>query len=794
METARRGLAIASQKLGAPLAAALATMCPTAAWATMIDVPAGTVKQAAFAIGRQAGVSIAIPDAAVLNRRAPAIHRQPDARRALMQLASGSGLQLVRSGSGSYLLLPARKQAVLRPTAAPVSRPAPKFRRESEPDQREIVVVASKRDTLSSRFSGVWSRIEGQEFASLGVQGADAIEARTVDFSSTHLGSGRNKLFIRGIADSSFSGPTQSPVGEYLDDVRTGYSGADPDLRLVDMHSVEILEGPQSTLYGSGALGGIVLLRPNKPAFGQTSAWMAGGGSFTQHGSGGRDVAGVVNLPITAIAAFRGVAYSAHEGGYIDNLATGARNVNDVRVRGARATLSLKAAGAWAVDASGVAQGIVGDDSQYADRGADSWARSSSVRQPFDSTFGLGSLVVRNEAGSVRFRSTSAITRQTVHESFDASVGDRARELRQHSRARSLSNETRLWRPMEDGYSWLVGFSTIDHRYLVSRDLREGGQQTDLAGAGNHVRETTAFAEFGVALDRRIDATAGGRYTIAALSGAGQHLSAVTTEPVAKRTERSFLPSASLLFRPTDHLTFYGRYQQGFRPGGLSIVNDSVSLYRSDRLHTAEVGVRLGQRGPDRFHLESSATYSKWRNIQADYLDGRGLPSTNNIGDGRVWTLSANAGTQLTDTLRVDAGVAWNNGKVTKASPEFLMAASQLGGSMEIPNIARVVARGAVDWRMPLSDSWELKASLYARYVGRSRLGVGPRLGAAQGQYFDSGATMRIASDQFAWTLGVTNLTNSRGNRFAFGAVASNDEQLTPLRPRTVRIGFEKQF
>ena len=140
--------------------------------------------------------------------------------------------------------------------------------REPLPEPQDIVVTASKRDTLSQRFPGQWSRIDGDEFAPLGVAGTEAIEVRSVGFSSTHLGAGRNKLFIRGIANSSFSGPTQSPVGQYFGDMRTGYSGPDPDLKLVDMDSVEILEGPQGTLYGSGALGGIVLLKPNMPQIG----------------------------------------------------------------------------------------------------------------------------------------------------------------------------------------------------------------------------------------------------------------------------------------------------------------------------------------------------------------------------------------------------------------------------------------------------------------------------------------------------------------------------------------------
>src|SRR3546814_3113341 len=59
----------------------------------------------------------------------------------------------------------------------------------------------------------------------------DSILSRTASVSSTHLGPGRNKLFIRGIADSSFTGPTQSTVGQYFGDIRLSYNAPDPDLR-----------------------------------------------------------------------------------------------------------------------------------------------------------------------------------------------------------------------------------------------------------------------------------------------------------------------------------------------------------------------------------------------------------------------------------------------------------------------------------------------------------------------------------------------------------------------------------
>ncbi len=765
----------------------------------MIDVPKGTVGQAAFAIGRQAGVSIAIRDSGLLQRPAPAIRGRMDAEAALRRLAGASRLRLQKVGPRSFVLLPGVERAAAVRRRASARSPQPSSPAEPAPPAPDIIVTASKRDTLVQRFPGQWTRIDGDDFAPLGVAGSEAIEARSVGFSSTHLGAGRNKLFIRGIADSSFSGPTQSPVGQYFGDMRTGYSGPDPDLKLVDMKAVEILEGPQGTLYGSGALGGIVLLKPNMPVLGELSGNAATGVSLTWHGDPGYDASGMVNAPLGGQAALRAIAYRAREGGYIDNLASGETDINDIDITGGRATLTAELAPGWFIDLAGVGQRIDGADSQYADDDA-GLRRGSLVDQPFSSAFALASLVIRKDSGPIRFRSTTGASWQDVDETFDASTGVALRQLDQHSRARAVSNETRLWRPMADGFSWLVGFSSILHRYEVSRELAEGGDEIDLSGVENRVRETTLYGEVGAQLHPRIEASLGARYTLSDLSGSGEHLSPLAFDTLvaqdADRKEHRFLPSAALLARPVDGLTLYARYQQGFRPGGLSIAGDTVRLYRNDRLGTAELGLRYGLPGRDRFHLQASATLSRWKDIQADFLDPSGLPVTDNIGDGRVWTVTFNGGARLTDALRLEAGVAWNDGKITHPTDAFLaLLGGADDGSMAIPNIARVVARGAVNWETRLAGDWTLEANAYARYVGRSRLGVGQHLGEKQGQYVDSGLILRVADRRRAVSLTVTNLTDEIGNRFAFGApIATGADQITPLRPRTVRLGFEHSF
>ncbi|HWK42825.1 MAG TPA: TonB-dependent receptor, partial [Croceibacterium sp.] len=113
----------------------------------------------------------------------------------------------------------------------------------------------------------------------------------------------------------------------------------------------------------------------------------------------------------------------------------------------------------------------------------------------------------------------------------------------------------------------------------------------------------------------------------------------------------------------------------------------------------------------------------------------------------------------------------------------------------EIPNIASFAGRIGFDYRRPIGDDLELSAQGWANYVGRSRLGVGPELGELQGDYVDTGLTMRIGHRALGVTLGVTNLADAQGNRFALGTpFAIGRNQITPLRPRTIRIGVDASF
>jgi iron complex outermembrane receptor protein len=758
-----------------------------------VDLPAGRLGESVLALGRQSGTTIVVGDPRLWARAVPAIRGRLSVAQALGQLARAANAEPRRIGR-AWRLIP---RAAPRPVAirrraervAIVESPAP------EPD---IIVTASKRDLRARDFPGQAAILSGIDLGAGNPGGTDAILARLATVSSTHLGAGRNKLFIRGIADSSFTGPTQTTVGQYLGDLRLSYNAPDPDLRLYDVASVEVLEGPQGTLYGAGSLGGIIRTVPNAPVMAAASGAVSFGASATQHGDPGVDLGATLNLPIAGDrVALRVVGYGLSEGGYIDNPLLGRDDINRTRIAGGRATLRVDAGNGWTLDFGGVGQWTRGDDSQYADRQGAPLTRVSAIVQGFHSNYMLGQAVITGEVGDLRIKSSTGIVRQLLRERYDATQsGGAPRVFAQRNDTALVANETRLWRPVSNGFGWIVGGSFTHNRTRLARTLGAEDAPVPVTGVTNRIDEVTLYGEASLRLVAGVTATAGVRATRAALSGVGEDvapaIALARAQVTAGRTETSVLPSASLIAAITPKISLYARYQQGFRPGGLAIEGDFVRRFRNDRVRSVETGLRYGLDGVDAFYLSASLSHTRWHDIQADFIDGSGLPSTANIGDGRIWTVSATAGWRPVPALALDLGFTYNDSRVTDPTEAFVQAFWRMG---QVPNIARYAGRIGADYRQPIGRDLELRVSGWARYVGRSRLGVGPVLGDAQGDYLDSALTARIGRPALGVTLGVANLTDSVGNRFALGTpFQTGSGQITPQRPRTVRLGVDLAF
>lgn len=774
-----------------------------------VDLPASSAGQQLLAVGSLAHVNISVSDTRLWNRRVPALRGRMSVLRALRRIAAAADAKVVALGKDSFRLQP-------RPVRATLSRPLPRPtqhlivpRPDTGPD---IVVTASKRNVARRDFAGQLSWVSGDDLALGGAGGTDRLVNQVTNVASTYLGTGRNKLFIRGIADSSFTGPTQPTVGQYFGDLRLNYTGPDPDLRMIDLAGVEVLGGPQGTLYGAGSLGGLIRLVPQSPRLGRSEGMAILGASLTRYGAPGADVQGMLNLPLARDRlAVRIAAMAASEGGYIDRPLLGRRNVNRTQIAGGRAIARLDLGREWNVEVIGMAQRIRAADSQYADREGTGLSRASRVVEPSSADFGQVQLALSGKVGEVGIRSTTGITAQGLTERYDATIADTpARLFVLANTTRMIANETRLWRSLADGAGWLAGVSYVHN--LTRSDRRFGTPDAlePTIGVVNRADEATLYGEASKRLRPDLLMTGGLRASYAELRGAAEgqreredpdQPAELNTGGILRRTKAVLLPSASLLLDISRHTQGFVRYQQGFRPGGIAISNDHLRPFRGDRVNTVEAGFRHETTADTGFAL--TLAYTSWRDIQADFLDRAGLPSTANIGNGSILNLEVTGRAAVTRSLRLTATVSYNDSSIDQSSRT--LPANNVGSALppnelsaqlrQIPNVAPLTGRVGAAFERHLRQNATFKADGWIRYVGPSSLGIGPILGQSQGDYVDTALTARVSKGTLGLTLGLTNLTDTRGNRFALGTpVATGRGQLTPLRPRTLRIGLDVTF
>ncbi|HEX7876030.1 MAG TPA: TonB-dependent receptor [Sphingobium sp.] len=779
----------------------------------MISIAPGRLGEAAIALGRQTGASIGMSDQSLANIPTPAVNGRLSVESALKRLLRGADASIQRIGASTWRIVrrrPAPDSATARSDPSPSPQPP-----------AEIIVTASKRDMPLPRYPGVVEAIDKSGFSSGdAAAGTATLLARVASLSSTHAGAGRNKLFLRAIADSGVAGPTQATTGQYLGDMRLNYAAPDPDLKLYDMQGVEILEGPQGTLYGAGSLGGIIRMIPNPPNLAQFGGQVSAGSSATQHGEPGGDLAAVLNLPIISEKlALRIVGYGVQEGGYIDDVLRD-KDVNRTRTYGGRATLRFAPNENWTIDATGLYQRIKGDDAQYASKRVGRLARASSVAQPYSSDYALANIRIERQWDDLRFVSSTGYVRNILSESYDATQSYTPDSLfRQRNRVSIFSTENRLVRDLYNGLGWILGASYLESTSHISRSLTSygpapvmvevipgvplygGGLPATATGVRNQIREATLFGEASFEPLRGFVATLGGRLTNSRLSGRAidpipllSPTVIALAEAQANRNETIFLPSFSLLTDALPGITLYARFQQGFRPGGLAVDDQHVARFSNDRASTAEFGFRKGVPGRDLIALSANFAYTDWNDIQADVIDRIGIPTTANIGDGRIYTLEGRIVVRPLPNLTLDGSIIHNDSRLNRPT-NYVQMLRFAGQSLALPNVANLGGRLAIDYRTQLSDAASLHLNGTASYVGKSRLGVGPILGRTQGDYVDTALTASLARGPLQLSLSLTNLLDSAGNRFSLGTPFNlGGDYITPLRPRTLRIGLDFAF
>lgn len=665
-----------------------------------------------------------------------------------------------------------------------------------------------------------------------------------------------SQLIVRGLSSGSAS--TSPSTAVYIDD--TPYSvqgplagswGSAPNLDTYDMQRIEVLKGPQGTLYGADALGGLLKYVTNAPdpsAFG-ASVQVGASGVYNANDPG-YDLHGMVNIPIDDDLAIRVVGYNTYTPGYIDNTYLHQQGINDTQFYGGRVSVLWQPLSNLTVRLSGLIQ-----DRDYSDFSAEyAWGATGKpnpvpactapincpagelvlnnyVGQPGHSLNAVASLNVTWDAGPVTVISTTSYSRFDHSGIWDYSgplagtatlvmnslgnPGTYGIAVQDNRPANIWTQELRFVSPEDQTVAWQVGGYFTSETSLLTQtgapiDTATNEIMTSFMPPYNleTLYAPTAYKEYAVYgnLDYHIlptlDVTAGGRYSATYQSliehgygifGAGQAV------PYTKSHEdvATYSVEASWHFLPENMV--YVRTATGFSPGGPNLLSPTATFlpktYGSESTIDYEIGVK-GSLLDDTLTYGVDAFYIDWHQIQASVIIS-GFSSIASIGDahsrGFEWDFTYAPIDGLTLTWNGDYTYA-----DLAATTPISESIGAFGGDI-LPLVARWQTSGSVQYEQPVFADWSGFGSAAIRFTGdrQGDFNVGifrPTLPAYTMLDFQLG----LENDKYSAILYCKNCTNIiTPSDFLAWNPASNGTDLqnaAVFMPRTVGVELSLKY
>lgn len=791
------------------------------------DVPAGRLSDSLFEFAVQANVSISVDASAGCHGSSSRLLGDYSVKDGLTRLLAGAGCGF-RMVDVSTIRVVRLAQAPAPPPAAPPSRRAPTPPSPSAPQPAaganapisEVVVTATRRSALPDSLPLAMSTVSAADLKDSRASGIGDLTGQSTGLTVTNLGPGRDKFIVRGQSDGPLTGHTQAAVGLYVDDVRIGYNNPDPDLNLVDVDRVEILRGPQGSLYGAGSIAGLLRIVTRAPDLDHASTTVSVTGAGTQGGAGSEAVDAVANLPLQqGRLGVRAVFYRDHDGGYFDDILLHRKDTNYTDRTGGRLAIRYRLSDDWTLNAGLTRQALYSGDSQYAIGGATGLQRAVQLLEPSDNEFTEGYVTLEGDTGLGRFKNTFALIEHELDSRYDATT---AASLFQPgpvlgpspyddaNRTELAVDEVSLVSPGGERLEWLVGgFLAVGRQDLhsaLTSPAADGAARLiyDEARRDNTL-ELALYGEASYDLTSRLTVTLGAR-----VYGARVSTQAVTRQPIflgqsdfaGVLVDSGFAPRLAAQYQLSSHAMIYAQAAEGYRPGGFntsgplgqmfSTTTSAPQPYRrfgSDKLWMYEIGAKVRLWG-DRLNVRTAAFYSRWSNVQSDLPLRSGLPFTANLGDARNVGFELEAAYQV-GGLRLRVNGALDRPELVRLNPGF--PTIQHSG---LPGVPR--ASVGADLRYQRSLGHGLTATFNAQYayVGVSRLTFDASTAPAQGGFSTGRVSLGISNARWSLTGFVDNPANSIGNTFAYGNpfTLRRAAQVTPQRPRTAGVEVQKTF
>lgn len=792
----------------------------------MIDIPSKPVLRALNQLGEQTGLQLVMQIDGVLGDVVSRpVRGELSPQAALDQLLADTGLQYTFVNERTVYITAAvnpdvsldKRESVVRVAQATKPRPVQETSGESAAPGRmeEVFVTAQKRQ---ERLQDVPLAVTAVDTDAL----VESSQARLQDYYSQipglNLTPGTQSgqiLSIRGISAGS-GNPT---VGVTVDDVPFGSStflgggAVVPDIDPGDLSHVEVLRGPQGTLYGASSVSGLLKFVTKDPSTEDFSASAQMVGTSVSNGNDlGFGIRGSVNVPLSETMALRASAFKRRDPGYIDNPSLGQEGINEADADGGRLSALWKPTENFSLKLGALLQSISGDGSsdvlptlgdldQAYLRGTGAYDRKVQAYSAV-ANVGFGEAQLTSVTGyNINEFEDSLDATFALGNSTQALFGVRGTPQLNDNRTRKFSQEVRFSAPIGRNVEWMLGgfYTDEDSKYQQTR-LAKDPVTGRIAGQVSFLSFPTTFEEqalFGQLtfhVTEKLDLQMGGRqswidqsYRSISVNAAG--VSTLVPEVSVGTEAFTYLGSARYEFTPD--VMGYARISSGYRAGGPNVVTGATlapEAYEPDKTQDYQLGVKaefLGQT----LSVDASIYYIDWKDIQLTLRDLVTLQSfTDNAGEARSSGIELLVAVMPLDGLRIAAWGAYSDAELTEGFPITSTVRGEKGdrlpfGSKESANLT-------------IQQEFHL-AGIGDGYVGGSLGYVGDRIGRfttiardVLPSYTKLDLSAGINLSTWSVNLFANNLTDKRGI-LASGTAPGT---FVLIQPRLIGVSVQANF
>jgi outer membrane receptor protein involved in Fe transport len=693
-----------------------------------------------------------------------------------------------------------------------------------EADDTEIVVTAAKREQSVRDVTGSVTAVSEATLQKLNAQSLSDYITRVPGVVFNDYQPGVSEVVIRGVASSTYHEANQATTGYYLNEIpliEPGFPVVIPDVDSFDVSRVEVLRGPQGTLFGSSSLGGAVNYVVNEADPARFDAGFEGMVSTTRRAAGdvGYAVKGMVNLPIaTDKLAVRLVALQRVDAGYLDSTLLGEKGSNDLRVRGLRGSIVFTPTETTRISAISMYQEYDLDDQTYVLFGpGKTYERATNLAEYQDTDFMLHSLRFEQDLGFATLTALGSHIEKNAEVLFDYSIfgGNDPRTNtplldRSSSKSKTDYVEVRLASPDGGAFKWLLGANYTRMRstgngllylegigdYIDANPGEFGGQTGDQLAPGdfsertfsrNRVTEKALFGEVSYDIVDSLTLTLGGRLfeyrtrPQAELLPNAAQVPAYNFEAAAEK-HSDFIPKASLTFKPNKDFMLYGLYSEGFRIGGLNVFAlpfpDLPLTFDSDTTKNFEVGTRFDLID-NTLSVDLTVYHIDWDNIQARLFTPDVRAYTTNGGGADIDGMELSLTLRPTRGLTFQSNVSYNDARLSEFLPDTFAAGGGYAKGTRLPGASEWILSNSIDLSFP-DSRLKPRFGIAHRYLSSAPVDFAGSLEKGDFHIVDLNASIAV-TDQIELGVFAKNLFDQYGISnapFAFaGSVA---------RPRTI--------